>query len=150
MERLSWLCETDDIGRIGALCEFKVLRKIKVDYDMFLHRYLTVEDMEERVQSLLQVLPSSFEELELVRCMSRGRTVGMLAELVKLKKHDVPKLTKVIFDCSGPLHDAARDACKEVGIDLGVTNSRLERPGHIRYCPRQKDHGISKTEYRFL
>ena len=48
-ERLSWLCETDDIGRIGALCEFKVLRKIKVDYDMFLHRHLTVEDMEERV-----------------------------------------------------------------------------------------------------
>lgn len=37
---------------LARYIEFKVLRIIKVDYHMFIHRYLIVEDMEERVQSL--------------------------------------------------------------------------------------------------
>lgn len=60
--------------------------------------------------------------------MSRRRTVGMLAELVKLKKHNVPKLTKVIFDCSDPLDDVARDKCKEVDIAWEVRGSRFGKP----------------------
>lgn len=102
---------------IGILREFTVLRSICIDASS-----LTVEDEEERLrpQRLVDILPSSIEEVEIVGRMDSAEVEILFHELPRVKNERFPKLwgSKIVTGQWIKLAESTKAAIREAETSL--------------------------------
>ena len=97
----------------SGLCRFETLKTLRISRVALI--------VKRRPQRLVDELPSSLEQLELVDPISTMEAEQMLKDLLARKQERLPNLRLLVYEGAVPFDDEAIAACEREG---------LERRGH--------------------
>lgn len=119
-------------GPIGSFRGFESLKVLRISC------VLLFEDVDEIVpKKLVNELPTSLEQLELVGAIDRKETqsmfAGMFAGMLEMKQERLPNLKYAVFDREIPFDDQTITAYERAGLimDWRIVNGRDVRDGRF-------------------
>ena len=104
------------IGPVGSFRGFEVLKTLRLSH------IILFEDVEEEIpKKLVDELPASLEELELVEKISREEAQVMFADMLEMKQERLPNLRYIAFEGSVPFDEETVKAYEHAGLMLDCT-----------------------------
>lgn len=126
---LNFTTDAEDLETMGAVRPFRGFEALKI---MRISSVMLLEDTEWVPKKLVDELPASLEELELVEETSPEEAQSMFADMLEMKRERLPNLRYVVFEGRIPFDEETIEAYERAGVMLDwrindYSNTRYSR-----------------------